>query len=51
VISLLPRTPIERLVFVALCLLGRVVEEFLFRGFAFFMVSALLQSRCSPSRS
>jgi membrane protease YdiL (CAAX protease family) len=37
--SLLPQTKRERAIFVLLCLLVGLVEEFLFRGFAFFTIS------------
>lgn len=45
VMSLLPRTSTERVVFVVLCVLVGIVEEFLFRGFAFFTISGVLRSQ------
>jgi membrane protease YdiL (CAAX protease family) len=39
VMSLLPQTAAERAVFLAVCLLVGFVEEFLFRGFAFFTIA------------
>lgn len=44
VMSLLPRTSNERTVFFLLCLLVGLVEEFLFRGFAFFVLSGIAGS-------
>jgi membrane protease YdiL (CAAX protease family) len=44
VMSLLPQTPIERVMFLLLCVLIGVVEEFLFRGFAFFTIKGFVQS-------
>jgi membrane protease YdiL (CAAX protease family) len=44
VMSLLPQTSTERAVFLLLCVLVGVVEEFFFRGFAFFTLSGVLQS-------
>lgn len=41
VMSLLPQTRGERAIFLLLCLLVGLVEEFLFRGFAFFTISGL----------
>ena len=41
VMSLLPQTRAERAIFLLLCLLVGLVEEFLFRGFAFFTISSL----------
>jgi membrane protease YdiL (CAAX protease family) len=41
VMSLLPQTNGERATFLLLCLLIGLVEEFLFRGFAFFTISGL----------
>jgi membrane protease YdiL (CAAX protease family) len=41
VMSLLPQTRGERAMFLLLCLLVGFVEEFLFRGFAFFTISGL----------
>jgi membrane protease YdiL (CAAX protease family) len=41
VMSLLPQTRGERAIFLLLCLLVGLVEEFLFRGFAFFTISSL----------
>ena len=43
--SLLPQTSTERAVFLLVCVLVGVVEEFLFRGFAFFTLSGVLQSQ------
>jgi membrane protease YdiL (CAAX protease family) len=45
VISFLPRTRIEKAAFLVLCLLVGIVEEFLFRGFAFFTLGDALQSQ------
>jgi membrane protease YdiL (CAAX protease family) len=45
VMQLLPETRLEYAVFVALCLLIGLVEEFLFRGFAFFTLTGLLHSK------
>jgi membrane protease YdiL (CAAX protease family) len=44
VISLLPQTSTERVMFLLLCVLIGIVEEFLFRGFAFFTIKRVLQS-------
>lgn len=44
VMSLLPETGFERAVFLLLCLLVGFVEEFLFRGFAFFTITGLTTS-------
>jgi len=45
VMSLLPRTSTESAVFVGLCVLVGIVEEFLFRGFAFFTLSSVFRSQ------
>jgi membrane protease YdiL (CAAX protease family) len=44
VMSLLPQTAAERLMFLLLCVLIGIVEEFLFRGFAFFTIEGVLES-------
>jgi membrane protease YdiL (CAAX protease family) len=41
VMSLLPQTSGERAIFLLLCLLVGLMEEFLFRGFAFFTLSGV----------
>jgi hypothetical protein len=41
VMSLRPQTRAERAIFLLLCLLVGFVEEFLFRGFAFFTISGV----------
>jgi membrane protease YdiL (CAAX protease family) len=45
VMSLLPQTSTERVMFLLLCVLVGIVEEFLFRGFAFFTINGVLQSQ------
>jgi membrane protease YdiL (CAAX protease family) len=49
VMSLLPETIGERLVFLLLCFLIGFVEEFLFRGFAFFTLAGLTGSVGLPA--
>jgi membrane protease YdiL (CAAX protease family) len=44
VMSLLPQTRGERAMFLLLCLLVGLVEEFLFRGFAFFTLAGFIGS-------
>jgi len=44
VMSLLPQTSAERVMFLLLCVFVGIVEEFLFRGFAFFTIEGVLQS-------
>jgi len=45
VMSLLPETIREQAMFLILCFLVRLVEEFLFRGFAFFTLTAFTGSQ------
>jgi membrane protease YdiL (CAAX protease family) len=45
VMQLLPETLLEYGLFVALCLLIGLVEEFLFRGFAFLTLAGFLRSK------
>jgi len=51
VMSLLPETIREQAMFLILCFLVGLVEEFLFRGFAFFTLTAFPGRNCSPRRS
>ena len=45
--QLLPETRLEYALFLALCLLIGLVEEFLFRGFALFTLAGFLHSKMS----
>ena len=45
VMSLLPQTSTERVVFLTLCLFVGIVEEFIFRGFAFLTIAGVLRSQ------
>jgi membrane protease YdiL (CAAX protease family) len=45
VLKLLPQKPIERVMCLVLCPLVGIVEEFLFRGFAFFTITDFVHSQ------